>query len=499
MLVYVSNSPSIIKALEEQHGSSAKYICTHGPLFDLPLITDMVGVDIINDFLTKQRHVSDSAKRTHEELLNIKHLPVFVVTTPTLYGRVFAYQIAQILGCVDKNIYVPLNAVIPRYLHGIPGRAQAVNPKEIEAYETRRVIERMSSFILSQFASEREFGLKGIDYYAAFLLGMMFQHTADAPVSKYIVELQQSNGFKATLVTDSRAQKLRAIDKSSVKKLALEVSHGVNAITGTVATVHYTPTDIPTLRSVLHKLQNTLFEPVLDHLELLYYRGLICHPYGDVDFDLISEQVELLDGELPNIDTLPIIPLVYKDVPSPLYKLILEQWLDAIRPEWSEKVILTEFNTPNYKFVGMERCVSDDWRNSRISGVSFDRPPVSCDVELPIKIKYRPTVRTSHGITIQQLPYNDETYTKFLRSLDKLVTSNLAYVESGMYYLTESGVDVASVMVNLLNITKEYYTLNELLIEQVRSGELDKTFALRSWFHNFKALYEGTRPGRNLL
>jgi DNA topoisomerase-1 len=280
--------PAQAKLLNDILGDGWRVELCDGRVRDLP--ANELGIDIENDFrptLTIASGKSNHVRRLMKAIRDCES--VYAATPPTLDGEAMAWHVLALSpDSQDKQIYrVVLPALTPDTIRAAFAAPRPLDMHQIEAYMTRRIIERLIAWSVHARA-RKALGFKtALTYDGMVALRLIAAResaiTAFTPQSGWRASVtfeQDSVRFNAPLL-NAKGTPLTMRNEEQARQLETLLTHGAFWVdkTGQVTKTHPAPAAL-TLHTLIEIADRELrlnSEQVLSLVVTLYVSGWITH------------------------------------------------------------------------------------------------------------------------------------------------------------------------------------------------------------------------------
>lgn len=512
-------------------GDKYEYISTNGLLYDLP--PNQLGIDILKNFYM-QESIREHNSETIRKLRQYQANPFYVITSPNEEGiRLYA----QILKLFRLGPEICAHITLP-YLNSetikkFESHAKNLNTNIYEGALTRRCLERLGGFLLTEFFSFFEskytYPIKPhLSLSAAHILSYIYQHVVSVHDSNngFQLHLESSpSNFKAHEVLynsqsslDTLLPKYYNSDRESreVFEFIKEYSNELKMIKQDDITTDWIPPSRINFESLISYLlsrfnfsQYFLYK-VLYHL---YNSGYITY-FQRSNTKIPTNLLEIIrkhfqdNNWINNLDTkklgllsknvshciLPITfePYTYSD------NILVKQVFQAIKEYFcmyfSKKQEKIEtyylFQLKKHYFLGNSFKLNSTL--PFLSGIL--QPPTPSDKD-KFSINLYPMECLEEGVKIEEIFnfFDHSTISLNLYAAIDQLLHQYKYLEfnDNALYLTESGF----VCCELLKVYSPFFKMDHLKLDEkaiysIMSGNLSKDFYLNAWYHSFRKHHE---------
>jgi DNA topoisomerase-1 len=364
MKLVLTHTPAQAKTLTDVLGKGWRVEPCYGMVRDLP--ANELGVDVENDFrptLTIAAGKSNLVRRLMKAIRDCE--AIYAATPPTLDGEAMAWHVLALSAdAKDKPIYrVTLTALTPDAIRAAFAAPRPLDMRQIEAYMTGRVIERLITWSVNAQAR------KALGFKTALTYDGMVALRLIAARENAVTAFTSQSGWRASVtfeqdsarfnasVLNAKGAPLTMRSEEQARQLETLLTHGTFWVdkTGQVTKTQPAPAAL-TLRTLIETAERDLRltpERVLSLVSTLYEAGWITHPDADIPVTLTEAAeayirreygTEYLAAESPL--TTGIAPADVNRVPEDLpgdgaavYALVWKHFIGAHMPPAQDKLM----------------------------------------------------------------------------------------------------------------------------------------------------------------
>ncbi|MDX2159880.1 MAG: DNA topoisomerase [bacterium] len=288
MKLVLTHTPAQAKTLTDVLGDGWRVEPCYGMVRELP--GNELGVDVEHDFRPTLTIASGKSNHVRRLMKAIRECEaVYAATPPTLDGEAMAWHVLALSpDAKDKSVYrVVLSALTPDAIRAAFAAPRPLDMRQIEAYMTRRIIERLIAWSINAQAR------KTLGFKTSFTYDGMVTLRLVAEREHAVAALTPQIGWRASVTFDqdgirftapvlnAKGAPLTMRNEEQARQLETLFRHGVFWVdkTGNVTKNHPAPAAV-TLRALIETAERELGltpEHVLSLVGTLYEAGWITH------------------------------------------------------------------------------------------------------------------------------------------------------------------------------------------------------------------------------